>query len=104
MLPSQTLQKSGDEPDPLEVVLGLEVILGTVIPEIDQAQKVVKSVAIKHKLLENLLVQIAGQQEPLPEVLLRAEVFLGRGLPRLFFWWRLPRILRRSGPWLPGWH
>ena len=79
-LPSQPHQQRPDNIDLGELLLGLEVVLRLVVPVVYEADVVIQWVCAVEEALQRLLLQLLGQEEPLPVVLLRLQVLFGRCL------------------------
>ena len=82
-VPSQPVQQRPDDPELFELLLGLQVVLGLVVPGVDQAEVVVERVGAVDEVLERLPRQLRGQEEGLPIVLRNLQVPLRRGRPHL---------------------
>jgi hypothetical protein len=62
------------------LVASFEVVLLLVIPGVDESDVVLQRVGAVEEVLQYQLVQLFGQEEALPAVLLRLQVLVGRGL------------------------
>ena len=70
-IPSQPLQQRPDNLNLIALLLGLEVVLGLVVPGVDESEVVVSRACAVEEVLQHRLVHLIGQEEVLPIVLLR---------------------------------